>query len=82
VQATCAGVAIAVGGALRDGVDQLATSGLLGEALAGPATGYGFVYHVELALLFATLVAVGPLVRRVRAPAPADGRFGLAEFPG
>jgi BCD family chlorophyll transporter-like MFS transporter len=82
VQATCAGAAMALGGALRDLVDQVAMSGLLGEALAGPSTGFGFVYHVELVLLFATLVAIGPLVRRARAPARADGRFGLAEFPG
>jgi BCD family chlorophyll transporter-like MFS transporter len=28
-----------------------------------PAIGYLIVYHVEIALLFATLVALGPLVR-------------------
>ena len=56
-----------------------------GAALASPATGYSVVYHLEIALLFATLVALGPLVRR---PAARAGRgaqapqFGLAEFPG
>jgi BCD family chlorophyll transporter-like MFS transporter len=35
----------------------------LGEALAAPATGYSVVYHVELYLMFATLIALGPLVR-------------------
>jgi hypothetical protein len=30
------------------------------------ATGYSFVYHLELYLMFATLVAIGPLVRRGR----------------
>ena len=63
VQATCAGLAIAMGGALRDVVTSLATHGSLGAGLAGAATGYGFVYYIEIILLFATLVAIGPLVR-------------------
>jgi BCD family chlorophyll transporter-like MFS transporter len=61
-------------------------SGRFGEALAGPGTGYSVVYHLEIGLLFATLVALGPLVRRSASPAPplpaSHGRFGLAEFPG
>jgi BCD family chlorophyll transporter-like MFS transporter len=86
VQASCAGVAIAAGGALRDVVSGLATQGLLGPALGSPATGYSFVYHIELYLLFATLIAIGPLVRssRTASDAPAaktSGTFGLAEFP-
>jgi MFS transporter, BCD family, chlorophyll transporter len=92
VQATCAGVAMALGGTLRDGVGALAQGGWLGEALVGPATGYGVVYHLELLLLLATLAVVGPLVkpaRRAAPPAsepeprgPERGRFGLADFPG
>jgi MFS transporter, BCD family, chlorophyll transporter len=85
VQATCAGLAIALGGALRDVVSHAATAGWLGEALQSPATGYAAVYHLELALLFATLIALGPLVRRGPATRPAASssrRFGLAEFPG
>jgi BCD family chlorophyll transporter-like MFS transporter len=86
VQATCAGVSVALGGALRDLVSSAAASGWLGEALQGPATGYAAVYHLELALLFATLVALGPLVRRRRTAASLHSdsphRFGLAEFPG
>jgi MFS transporter, BCD family, chlorophyll transporter len=62
VQATTAGLAIAAGGALRDGIGSLAESQRFGEALVGPATGYGFVYLIEIILLFATLIAVGPLV--------------------
>jgi len=52
--------------------------------LVSPATGYMFVYHVEIALLFAALVAMGPLVRRNAAPGLATGRqsLGLAEMPG
>ena len=74
VQATCAGVAIAAGGALRDIVSSLATRGALGSALAHPAVGYSFVYHLELYLLFATLIAIGPLVRSARVAPSARPR--------
>ena len=63
VQASAAGLAIATGGILKDVVSDLAVRGSLGEALAEAATGYSVVYHIEIALLFATLVAIGPLVR-------------------
>ena len=83
VQATAAGLAIAAGGALRDVVGELSSTGALGPALTGAATGYNAVYSIEIVLLFATLVAIGPLVRHAR---PEVGRstspFGLAEFPG
>ena len=71
VQASCAGVSVALGGALRDLISGPAIAGHLGEALQSPATGYATVYHLELALLFATLAALGPLVRR-RRPATAS----------
>ena len=64
VQASAAGLAVASGGLIRDGVAALATSGALGQALDGPATGYAVVYNIELVLLLATLIAIGPLVRR------------------
>jgi MFS transporter, BCD family, chlorophyll transporter len=63
VQATSAGVAIAMGGAVRDVITGLALHGSLGPALVGAATGYSAVYQIEIVLLFATLVAIGPLVR-------------------
>jgi BCD family chlorophyll transporter-like MFS transporter len=63
VQATASGLAMALSGALRDGVNGLAAAGKLGSTLATPATGYGAVYNLEILLLFATLVALGPLVR-------------------
>jgi len=31
--------------------------------LMEPQVGYSVVYHIEIALLFATLIAIGPLVR-------------------
>ena len=49
-------------------------SGALGAALAGPGVGYSVVYHIEIALLFATLVAIGPLVRARTAPQPQSHR--------
>jgi BCD family chlorophyll transporter-like MFS transporter len=82
VQASAAGGAIALGGALRDVVSGLAAQGALGPALTGPATGYSFVYHIEIGLLFATLAAIGPLVRSTSDQAQPSSRFGLAEFPG
>jgi BCD family chlorophyll transporter-like MFS transporter len=83
VQATAAGVAVALGGVLRDLVAGLASNGMLGTALVDPSVGYSFVYHLEIILLFATLIAIGPLVRSssVSRPRPPS-RFGLAEFPG
>jgi BCD family chlorophyll transporter-like MFS transporter len=62
-QATAAGVAIAAGGALRDIISEFAMRGDLGSALALPSTGYCTVYHIEIALLFVTLVCLGRLVR-------------------
>ncbi len=83
VQASAAGAAIALGGALRDVISGLAEAGKLGEALAQPSTGYGVVYHIEILLLFATMVAVGPLVRPMgEGSTRPSSKFGLAEFPG
>lgn len=89
VVALASGLAIALGGALRDLFSHLAESGALGEALAGRGAGYAFVYHLELLMLFATLAAIGPLVRRHKPsplthtqPGTERQRFGLAEFPG
>jgi BCD family chlorophyll transporter-like MFS transporter len=83
VQASAAGGAIALGGVLRDVISGMAEAGVLGEALAHPSTGYSVVYHIEILLLFATLVAVGPLVRPARQTTTRpSSKFGLAEFPG
>lgn len=83
VQATAAGTAIALGGALRDGFSWLAVQGALGEGLSDPVIGYTFVYHFEIALLFVTLVALGPLVCRTNTMKTHQSeKFGLAEFPG
>jgi MFS transporter, BCD family, chlorophyll transporter len=84
VQATAAGLAVAASGVLRDTIGSLATRGELGTALQQDATGYSFVYHTEIFLLFATLIALGPLVR-VRGQShilPPNAKFGLVQHPG
>jgi MFS transporter, BCD family, chlorophyll transporter len=81
VQATSAGIAIALGGAIRDGVTSLAVHGSLGPALAGASTGYGAVYQIEILLLFATLVAIGPLVRSGNDIRRSETDYSFAEFP-
>jgi BCD family chlorophyll transporter-like MFS transporter len=68
VQASAAGVAIALGGVIRDAVSGLAARGWMGPALTDPSVGYAVVYHLEIALLFATLIAIGPLVRSASEP--------------
>jgi BCD family chlorophyll transporter-like MFS transporter len=60
VQASAAGAAIALGGIIRDVVANLAPHNLMGAAV-----GYDFVYCLEIVLLFATLVTMFPLIRRL-----------------
>jgi BCD family chlorophyll transporter-like MFS transporter len=78
VQATAAGLAIATGGILRDVLNGLALTGALGDAMAGPATGYLAVYGIEIVLLFLTVAVFGPLVRGTGAPMRSQPGSGLA----
>ena len=80
VQATAAGVGILLSGAIRDGVGAMAMAGRLGPGLVSPATGYSIVWHIEIFLLFGSLIALGPLARRAGDATPR-ARFGLTEFP-
>lgn len=85
VQASAAGLGIALGGLIRDLATGLASDGTLGSTLmARPGeTGYGVVYHLEILLLFLTLAALGPLVtHRRRGRGRPTGKLGLSEFPG
>ena len=82
VQATAAGASVAAGGMIKDAVGAVATSGWMGESLISPVTGYSFVYHLEMYLLFGVLIAIGPLVRRDALPAQPGRKFGLADLPG
>lgn len=82
VQASSAGLGVALGGALRDVVSVLVRDGALGPALTSSSVAYGAVYHVEIALLFATLIAIGPLVRpAVIQKGGSPTSFGLAGLP-
>lgn len=60
VQATAAGVAIAISGVVRDVVNATVAST---EHLWGVATGYITVYCLEIALLLITIIAAYPLIR-------------------
>lgn len=73
VQATSAGVAVALGGTLRDAVGAVAMRGGFGAALAHEATGYTVVYAIEIALLLATIVAMTALVGDRRRSVAAAG---------
>ncbi len=83
-QATAAGLSIAIGGGLRDTVGSYAMEGHLGHLFATPTFGYAFVYQTEILVLFATLIALAPLVRvtlfteRSKADVAA---MGLVDFP-
>jgi BCD family chlorophyll transporter-like MFS transporter len=65
VQASAAGLAVAMGGIIRDVVAGMAANDQFSHALNVPATGYIVVYSIEVVMLVATLVALAPLVRRV-----------------
>jgi BCD family chlorophyll transporter-like MFS transporter len=62
VQASAAGLAIALGGIIRDVVASVAAPNILGAAMA-----YDCVYGLELVLLVATLLTMMPLLRRAAA---------------
>ena len=82
VQATATGVAIALGGALRDMISAWAMDGAFGTTLQNEATGYGAVYLLEILLLFATLAAIGPLASFTRARRDSEKpALGLAQIP-
>jgi BCD family chlorophyll transporter-like MFS transporter len=82
VQATGAGLAIGLAGITRDLVSNLALQGRLGPTLNSHATGYGTVYYIEIVLLLAGLIAIGPLSRHSfsnRVSSSDD--LGLARLP-
>ncbi|MDP4733656.1 MAG: PucC family protein, partial [Limnohabitans sp.] len=60
VQATAAGVGMAVGGLVRDAVALFST----------PVMGYSAVYLIEMLLLALTLWAMGPLLQPLARPRP------------
>lgn len=76
VQATAAGVAMAVAGAIRDGVSSNAGN----ASVANQSLGYIAAYCVAIIGLFVLLVVLGPLAATRRADVRAVP-FGIAEFP-
>jgi BCD family chlorophyll transporter-like MFS transporter len=76
VQATAAGVAVALGGIIADGIGAVAARGLLGPSLNGRSTGYVVVYGVEIALLAVTVFMMAALVRQGR---PSASELGAAD---
>lgn len=84
VFAVSEGLALATSGVLYDVLAPLTRAGRWGVALSAPSVPYSVVYHAEVALLFCTLVALGPLVaplggsRRIK----RQTEFGLADLPG
>ncbi len=64
VQATAAGVGVALSGALRDLVNAALGSGPGPWGLTGAANGYLAVYALEIALLVIAIAATLPLIRR------------------
>jgi MFS transporter, BCD family, chlorophyll transporter len=82
VQATGAGLAIASAGIIRDLVTDYAMQGGLGRTLATPAIGYDTVYYIEILLILASLVAIGPLARHTnRKSEERSAGFDLAQQP-
>ncbi len=82
VQATSAGLAMGIGGVLRDLVATVAATGRLGPAFKGVEASYAVVYHFEILLLFIALAAVGPLVGVIGAKQDeTSSPFGITAFP-
>jgi BCD family chlorophyll transporter-like MFS transporter len=82
VFATAEGLALAVSGIIKDGVAHLVSRDALGAGFNVPSVPYSVVYHLEIAALFATLIALGPLVAPARVTPRPDGEgFGLADIP-
>ena len=64
IQATAAGLSIALSGVLRDLAYGLLGSLPLPRGLAGAAAGYSAVYALEVVLLLTTIAIMAPWVRR------------------
>ena len=83
-QALGAGLGIAIGGILRDIVNKMALNGYFGSTFENNAIGYIFVYHLEILLIFITLIALGMLSQELnKREIKNNGQksFGLTEIP-
>lgn len=85
VYASAGGLALGVGGVIRDLVIRYWGSGSLAPGVGADAAGYLLVYHLEVLVLFTALGAIGPLVLRwesVNTDPHLERPLGLAELPG
>ncbi|MCC7055130.1 MAG: BCD family MFS transporter [Gemmatimonadaceae bacterium] len=80
VQATCAGVAMAVAGFIRDWVSAGHVAPRLPMVEPMPGPGYVATYALAVVGLFVLLVVLGPLAAKRRADV-REMPFGIAEFP-
>ena len=62
-------------------MNRFAADGAWGDGVTSAATGYCVVYATEIALLFVTLIALGPLVRTLAQNQREPDKLELAEFP-
>ncbi len=85
VQATAAGLAMALGGIIRDVVNASVGPNEVLGGLSREASGYVTVYGIEIVLLLITIVATIPLLRGLSRRPPAEGGAegeSLAFHPG
>lgn len=64
VQATAAGIGVALSGIIRDLVNALEASSLAGISNSASSSGYMTVYAIEIVLLLGTLILIAPLLRK------------------
>lgn len=64
VQATAAGIGVALSGIIRDAVNAIEAAANSGVANSASASGYITVYAIEITLLIITLLVTGPLIGR------------------
>jgi BCD family chlorophyll transporter-like MFS transporter len=75
VQATAAGIGVALSGVIRDLVNMLEAGVNQGIGNSASASGYMTVYAIEISLLLITLVVAAPLIKRsgpTRSTAPGQ----------
>jgi MFS transporter, BCD family, chlorophyll transporter len=75
VQASAAGLGVALGGALRDVISHNRVL----ESVFGAASGYSLVFILEMVLLLAALATLAPLLRRPGIGAPAHA--AVSRYP-
>ncbi|MFK7830290.1 MAG: PucC family protein [Congregibacter sp.] len=64
VQATAAGIGVALSGIIRDMVNAIEAAATVGAANLASPSGYVTVYAIELTLLIVTLLVAAPMIQR------------------